>query len=342
MPEILKEQVVEILSGMMDIKAVSDIKIKEGKVVISVTIPKEKLQEMEVIQKKAKAAIEALEGVTYAIITIVTERPKEIKCSDNIKYIIAIASGKGGVGKSTVAANLAMSFALEGKRTGLMDADIYGPSQPRMMGVSGSPQIDSQNLIIPPVAHGVKVMSVGLFMQKEEPIIWRGPKLHSMINQMLNGTNWGELDVLVIDMPPGTGDIQLSVPQCVDLAGVVVVSTPQEVALTEARKGLIMFDKVQVPLLGIIENMSYFVCPHCGEREDIFDSGKTKATADKMVVEFLGEIPINSKIRSCSDNGTPFVLDNKKDEISLIYRDIAKKIFTKLEILESRTPEDVF
>lgn len=342
MTEILKEQIVGIIKETMDINDVSNITVNNGKVIISVTTPKEKLPEIESTHKKTKKKIESLEGVNYVSITIITEKPIEKNGCDNIKYIIAVASGKGGVGKSTVAANLASAFMLNGKKTGLMDADIYGSSQPRMMGVSGNPPLNANKLLIPAVSNDIKVMSVGLFMDKEAPIIWRGPKLHGTLDQMLNGTAWGDLDLLVIDMPPGTGDVQLSVEQCVKLSGVVVVSTPQEVALTEARKGLTMFDKMDVPLLGIIENMSYFICPHCGERENIFDSGKTINTADKMVVDFLGELPINSKIRECSDNGVPFVLENPKNEISLIYRNIAEKLFNKLEILKSRTPEDIF
>jgi ATP-binding protein involved in chromosome partitioning len=218
--------------------------------------------------------------------------------------IVAVASGKGGVGKSTVAVNLALSLARLGLKAGLMDADVYGPSVPRLLDIRHKPETDGRKLI-PIGKYGIVAMSLGFLLKEDEAAIWRGPMVQSALVQMLNDTDWGELDVLVLDMPPGTGDAQLTITQRVPLKGAVIVSTPQDIALIDARKGIAMFQKVQVPILGIVENMSLFVCPDCGSRHDIFGHGGARQTAQTMGVPFLGEIPLVPRIRETSDAGTP-------------------------------------
>ena len=224
-----------------------------------------------------------------------------------IKHMIAVASGKGGVGKSTTAVNLALGFQAIGLKAGILDADIYGPSQPRLLGLSGRPEVLHGKTLRPMEGHGLKAMSMGFLVDEGTPMIWRGPMVVSALTQMLRDVAWGELDVLVVDMPPGTGDVQLTMAQQVPLAGAIIVSTPQDLALIDARKGLNMFRKVDIPVLGIIENMSYFLCPKCNERSDIFGHGGAHEEADRLGVTFLGEIPLHMDIRATSDTGAPIV-----------------------------------
>ena len=247
-----------------------------------------------------------------------------------IKHMIAVASGKGGVGKSTTAVNLALGLQAIGLKAGILDADIYGPSQPRLLGLSGRPQVASGNKLRPMEAYGLKAMSMGFLVDEGTPIIWRGPMVVSALTQMLRDVTWGELDVLVIDMPPGTGDVQLTMAQQVPLAGAIIVSTPQDLALIDARKGLNMFRKVDVPVLGIIENMSFFVCPKCGERSDIFGHGGAKLEAEKLGIPFLGGVPLHMDIRKTSDEGQPIVATSPNGPHAQIYRDIATRAWAEL------------
>ena len=247
-----------------------------------------------------------------------------------IKHMIAVASGKGGVGKSTTAVNLALGLQAAGLSTGILDADIYGPSQPRLLGLSGRPQAMG-NKLRPMEAYGLKAMSMGFLVDEGTPIIWRGPMVVSALTQMLRDVEWGELDVLVIDMPPGTGDVQLTMAQQVPLSGAIIVSTPQDLALIDARKGLNMFRKVDVPVLGIIENMSYFMCPKCGERSDIFGHGGAKAEAEKLGIPFLGGVPLHMDIRATSDDGQPIVASSPDSVHAKIYRDIAARAWEELQ-----------
>jgi ATP-binding protein involved in chromosome partitioning len=242
-----------------------------------------------------------------------------------VKHIIAIASGKGGVGKSTTAVNLALGFQAIGLKTGILDADIYGPSQPRLLGLSGRPQVASGTTLRPMEGFGLKVMSMGFMVDEGTPIIWRGPMVVSALNQMLREVLWGDLDVLVVDMPPGTGDVQLTMAQQVPLSGVVIVSTPQDLALIDARKGLNMFRKVDVPVLGIIENMSYFECPKCGERSNIFGHGGARIEADKLGIPFLGGVPLHIAIRATSDAGQPITATAPDSPHAQIYRELAAR-----------------
>ncbi|MCH8926372.1 MAG: iron-sulfur cluster carrier protein ApbC [Proteobacteria bacterium] len=244
--------------------------------------------------------------------------------------IVVIASGKGGVGKSTVAANLVLGLATLGLKVGMLDADIYGPSQPRMLGISGRPSSTDGKILTPLENYGVKCMSMGFLVPEESPMIWRGPMVSSALQQMLRDVAWGELDILLVDMPPGTGDIQLTMSQQVPVAGAVIVSTPQDIALLDARKGLNMFRKVDVPVLGIIENMSLFVCPNCGHETHIFSHGGARLEAEKLGVEFLGEIPLDIEIRETSDGGRPIVVSRPDSENAKTFVRIAERIRDKV------------
>jgi ATP-binding protein involved in chromosome partitioning len=245
--------------------------------------------------------------------------------------MIAVASGKGGVGKSTTAVNLALGLQAIGLAAGILDADIYGPSQPRLLGLSGRPQVGQGNRLRPMLGHGLKAMSMGFMVEEGTPIIWRGPMVVSALTQMLRDVEWGDLDVLVIDMPPGTGDVQLTMAQQVPLSGAIIVSTPQDLALIDARKGLNMFRKVDVPVLGIIENMSYFVCPKCGERSDILGHGGAEAEAQKLGIPFLGGVPLHMDIRATSDEGRPIVASSPDSVHAQIFREIAARAWSGLQ-----------
>jgi ATP-binding protein involved in chromosome partitioning len=247
-----------------------------------------------------------------------------------IQHIIAVASGKGGVGKSTTAVNLALALSGLGLKVGLLDADIYGPSIPRLLAITGKPETTPEKKLNPMQKFGLKVMSMGFVVAEDTPMIWRGPMVMSAITQLLREVDWGQLDVLVCDLPPGTGDAQLTMAQSVPLSGAVIVSTPQDIALIDARKGLNMFRKVDVPVLGIVENMSYFTCPHCGGRSDIFAHGGARHEAEKMQTPFLGEIPLDIQIRETSDAGTPIVAQQPDSPHSAAYRAVAEQVWRQL------------
>ena len=343
MPPLTAEKVLDQLQSVIDPAQgkVSGIAVEGGKVTFSIEIDPARGKELEPLRQAAAAAVEKMPGVAsvQAILTAEKNSPPpqqplhEVSprpVAPQVKHVIAIASGKGGVGKSTIAANLALAFAAMGKKTGLLDADIYGASQPRMMGVRPRPVANEDDMVVPPVAHGLKVMSMGFFMDETAPVIWRGPRVHGAIQQLLRDVAWGELDVLVIDMPPGTGDAHLSIAQSVSLSGAVIVSTPQDVALSEAKKGMLMFQKVNVPVLGLIENMSYHLCSSCGHREDIFDHGGVRLAAEKLGVAFLGEIPLHVDIRKAADAGIPLVAAQKTHAVSGLYKNIAARIWTAL------------
>ncbi len=328
---------------------ISGIAIKDRMVQFSIEIDPEKADEMEDIRKKAEQCVNNIDGVLSAT-AILTAEAKEsdnrqqavsgkkskkpdsskINGAANIKYMVAIASGKGGVGKSTISVNIALSLKLMGLKVGLLDADVFGPSMPRMTGVSGKPQSIDGNSLEPLENYGIKIMSMGFMVAEDQPVVWRGPMVMGALQQMLNDVNWGELDILIIDMPPGTGDAQLTISQNAPLNGAVIVSTPQDIALIDAKKGLNMFLKVNVPVLGIIENMSYFLCPQCGHQSDIFGHGGARAEAKKLDCKFLGEIPLHMDIRTTSDNGNPIVISQPNNQHSLIYNDIADKIWNDL------------
>ncbi|SOD97114.1 Mrp/NBP35 family ATP-binding protein [Caenispirillum bisanense] len=248
----------------------------------------------------------------------------------NIKHIVAVASGKGGVGKSTTAANIALALARLGLKVGLFDADIYGPSVPRVMGLAGRKPTARGDRIVPLRNHDVTVMSIGFMVEEDSPVVWRGPMVVGALEQLLRDVDWGELDVMIVDMPPGTGDTQLTMSQRVPLSGAVIVSTPQDIALLDARKGLFMFRKVEVPVLGIIENMSYYQCPSCGHREEVFGHGGARKTAAELDAPFLGEIPLDLKIREATDAGRPIVVAEPDGPHAKAYLDIAKSIWSSI------------
>lgn len=345
------------LGNLTESGVVSDIFIAQGKVYFSITVPAERAQALETMRKAAEMTVAALPGVEKAVVTLTAAKqggsdapaprtstsPPPAPAQANrgtlpprlpipgVKSIIAVASGKGGVGKSTTAANLALALQQAGKQVAILDADIYGPSMPRLLGVSGKPESAGGKRLLPKEAHGLKVMSIGFLVEEDTPVVWRGPMVISALTQMLNEVEWGEIDILVVDMPPGTGDAQLTLSQKVPLAGAVIVSTPQDLALIDARKGLNMFRRVDVPVLGIIENMSYFLAPDTGKRYDIFGHGGAKAEAERIGVPFLGEVPLTMPVREASDAGTPIVAAEPDGDVAAIFRQIAQSVIRQLD-----------
>ena len=338
--------------NLVDLGLVSEVVLANRKVYFSISVPPERAAQMEPLRLAAEAAVKKL-GLVDAVSAVLTaERPQgsatpAAKPSETpaagraprnaqivvpgVKYIIAVASGKGGVGKSTTAVNLALGFQALGRKVGLLDADIYGPSVPRLLGLSGKPQILEGRTIKPMSGYGLAVMSMGFLVDEGTPVIWRGPMVISALTQMLRDVAWGNLDVLVVDMPPGTGDVQITMAQQVPLAGAVIVSTPQDLALIDARKGLAMFQQVSVPVLGFVENMSYFICPSCGTRSDIFAHGGARHDAERLGVPFLGEIPLHMDIREKSDLGTPVVAVAPDSPHAGVYLNIAERCWKALE-----------
>ncbi|MGQ3675009.1 Mrp/NBP35 family ATP-binding protein [Xanthobacter sp. TB0139] len=341
--------------------ALSGIAINHGKVYLSITVDPAKARAWDAVRVEAEDAVKALPGVVSALVTLTAERkpggagqgqqgagpsaapargagaggPAQRTISvPGVKSIIAVASGKGGVGKSTTSINLALGLRDQGLKVGLLDADIYGPSVPRLTGLSQKPEMGEGKTLLPLDAFGLKVMSIGFLVEEDQAMIWRGPMVMSALTQMLRDVNWGPLDVLVVDMPPGTGDAQLTMAQQVKLAGAVIVSTPQDLALIDARRGIAMFEKVNVPLLGVVENMAYFVCPHCGERSDIFGHGGARAEAEKVGVPFLGEIPLHMSIRELSDAGRPVVEAEPQSPQAEAYRRVAAGVKAALDKAE--------
>jgi ATP-binding protein involved in chromosome partitioning len=323
----------------------SDILVADGKVFFSITVNAAVVQAWEPVRQRAEAAVKAIPGVVSVMVALTAERkagaapppqaqrggPAGARAPSptaiaGVGAIIAVASGKGGVGKSTTAVNLALGLRDLGLKVGLLDADIYGPSMPKLLGLKGRPQTRGGNLLIPMDGHGLKVMSIGFLVEEETPMIWRGPMVMSALTQMLREVDWGTLDIMVVDMPPGTGDAQLTMAQQVPLKGAVIVSTPQDLALIDARRGIAMFNRVNVPVLGIVENMSYFSCPHCGTRSDIFGHGGARHEAERLGVPFLGEVPLHMEIRERSDAGLPVVTTVPDGPHARIYRDIAARV----------------
>ncbi|MEO6486658.1 MAG: Mrp/NBP35 family ATP-binding protein [Thermoanaerobaculia bacterium] len=320
---------------------VHDVKIDGGNVAFTVRFQSENPSVAQQISREAEAAVRALPGVTDVKIGIDvaarqaagpaagTSAPSRIL--PGVKYTIAVASGKGGVGKSTVSTNLALAIRALGYTVGLLDADIYGPSQQMMLGIEGRPTVGDDEKIIPMENHGIKTMSLGLITSPDEPVIWRGPMVMKALDQFLTDVNWGTLDFMILDLPPGTGDAQLTLTQKVPLTGAVVVTTPQDVALIDARKGLAMFRKVNVPVLGIVENMSYFICRHCGEREEIFGHGGGKKTAEMLGVPFLGEVPIDPQVVVGGDSGQPIVVLEPESPAAKAFVHLAKLVIAQVE-----------
>ncbi|WP_199092429.1 Mrp/NBP35 family ATP-binding protein [Bosea sp. ASV33] len=325
---------------------IGDILVDGSKVIFAIRIDATEAAAMEPVRKAAESAVGGLPGVTQVLVGLTADkagpsagmqarqqaqrpgpggapRPAGVP---GVKQIIAVASGKGGVGKSTTAANLAVALSTLGLKVGVLDSDIYGPSMPKIFGITGKPQIVSGRTLAPMEAYGLKVMSIGFLVDEETPMIWRGPMVISAITQMLREVAWGDLDVLVVDMPPGTGDAQLTLAQQVPLAGAVIVSTPQDLALLDARRGVAMFRKVAVPILGLVENMSYFTCPACGHRSDIFAHGGARHEAERLGIPFLGEIPLAMPIRETSDGGRPIVASDPQSAHAKAYVALARQV----------------
>ena len=326
---------------------VSGVVVREGNVGFAIDVEAKKGPHMEPLRKAAEAAVLKLAGVSSVTAVLTAERegtaaapaparhagtraPASAKAIvPGVAAIVAVASGKGGVGKSTTAANLALALKTLGLRVGVLDADIYGPSMPRMLGITGRPGTAEGRKLKPLEGYGIFCMSMGFMVPEDTPMIWRGPMVMSAIQQMLREVEWGELDVLVVDMPPGTGDAQLTLAQQVPLTGAVIVSTPQDIALLDARRGLNMFRKVDVPVFGIVENMSYYLCPHCGTRSEIFSHGGARREAERLGTEFLGEIPLDIVIRETSDGGQPIVVSHPESAHAKVYVQIATRVWEK-------------
>jgi len=371
MSEVSQAQILDALRGVKDpergadivaLEMVKGLVVKDGHVGFSIEVDPKRGPKLEPLRKAAEKAVETLAGV-LSVTAVLTAHSgpgagraaapapqghdhghahargpqggqgaaEQKPLVPGVRSIVAVASGKGGVGKSTTAVNLALGLAASGRRVGILDADIYGPSQPRMMGISGRPTSRDGKTLQPMMNYGVACMSMGFLVAEDTPMIWRGPMVMSALEQMLRDVAWDELDTLIVDMPPGTGDAQLTMAQRVPLTGAVIVSTPQDIALLDARKGLNMFRKVDVPVFGIVENMSYFLCPHCGGRSDIFSHGGARKEAEKLGVDFLGEVPLHIDIRETSDGGHPIVVSKPDSEFAKIYRSIADKVWTKIE-----------
>ena len=358
--------------NIVELGLVSEILIKDGRVYFSITVPAARAEELEPLRKAAEQVVGGISGVSGVTAVLTAEAPRGTAAAAKpnggnvaehtrvsearargaagdggakapraatgvagVKHLVAVASGKGGVGKSTTAVNLALGFIANGLKAGILDADIYGPSQPRLLGLSGQPsQMPNGNTLRPMEAYGLKAMSMGFLVDEGTPVVWRGPMLVQALNQMLRDVAWsvdGDLDVLVIDMPPGTGDVQLSMAQQVPLSGAIIVSTPQDLALIDARKGLNMFRKVDVPVLGIIENMSYFICTKCGERHEIFGHGGAKNEAEKLGLPFLGGIPLDIDIRSRSDAGQPITATDPGSIHAQTFRELAARVWSEID-----------
>jgi len=357
---VSKEQVLGALAkvaspggtSLPEARVLSDVVVTDGKVFFSITVDAAAVKLWEPVRKQAEEAVRAIPGVQSVLVALTAERAASTATrapapgaraqrpahpADNVPAgipgvdaVIAVASGKGGVGKSTTAVNLALGLRDLGLKVGMLDADIYGPSLPKLLAIREKPQTIGGTRLRPISRYGMSVMSIGFLIDEETPMIWRGPMVMSAITQMLREVEWGKLDVMVVDMPPGTGDAQLTMAQQVPLKGAVIVSTPQDLALIDARRGIAMFKRVNVPVLGLVENMSYFLCPSCGERSDIFGHGGAHKEAERLGVPFLGEVPLHMTIREKSDSGLPVVATEPDGEHARIYREIAAKVHDQL------------
>ena len=380
MSEVTEQQILEALNAVTDPETGSDVvtqgmvsglQVKDGHVAFALEVDPERGPTLESLRKEAEKTVHALPGVLSATVVLTAERSSQPapgpgsqpapgpggqpapgpggqpasgpdqSLMPGVQSIVAVASGKGGVGKSTTSVNLALALAAGGHSVGLLDADIYGPSLPRMMGITGQPTSSDGHRLDPMENYGIKCMSMGFLVEEDTPVIWRGPMAQSALLQMMRDVNWGNLDIMIVDLPPGTGDVQLTIAQQVPLAGAIIVSTPQDIALLDARKGLNMFRKVDVPVYGIIENMSYFLCPHCNERTEIFSHGGAHRVAETLGTAFLGEIPLATDIRETSDSGRPIVVSDPGNEHAKVYLAIAERIWEKTGEVAVQAPKIV-
>ncbi len=332
----LKEYIDPYLEkDLVSAKTVKNIAVEDGRAKVDIVLGYPAKGYQEELKQKLTEMVKSVEGIEDAEIDIRTEIvahavQKGVEPIKGIKNIIAVASGKGGVGKSTTAVNLALALSAEGAKVGLLDADIYGPSQPRMLGIHGKPESKDGKTLEPMVSYHIEAMSIGFLVDEETPMIWRGPMVTQALQQLLNDTNWSDLDYLVVDLPPGTGDTQLTLAQQVPVSGAIIVTTPQDIALLDARKGLKMFQKVEVPVLGIVENMSIHICSKCGHEEHIFGEGGGQRMSEQYDVDFLGALPLDIRIREETDSGKPTVVAEPDSRIAQIYREIARRAAAKL------------
>jgi ATP-binding protein involved in chromosome partitioning len=339
-----QEQLLAALAGVADpntgkdfvsTKAVRNVHIEGGEVSFDVELGYPAKSQIPALRKALVAAAKSVPGVENVSVNVTTKVlahavQRGVQLMPNVKNIIAIASGKGGVGKSTTAANLALALAAEGATVGVLDADIYGPSQPMMLGISRRPESDDGQTMEPLENHGIQVMSIGFLVNQDEAMIWRGPMATQALEQLLRQTNWKDLDYLIVDMPPGTGDIQLTLSQRVPMTGAVIVTTPQDIALIDARKAVTMFEKVGVPILGIVENMAVHVCSNCGHAEHIFGEGGGRRYAHEKGIDYLGALPLSMHIREQADSGKPTVVADPDSEAANIYRSVARQVAIKI------------
>ncbi|MFO7604404.1 MAG: iron-sulfur cluster carrier protein ApbC [Gammaproteobacteria bacterium] len=346
MAELTQQQVEEQIKTYIDpymekdlvtTKSIKDIQIDGGKVTVDVVLGFPAEGYKAELASQLKALVESLDGVSSATINVTQKIvshavQKGVEHIKGVKNIIAVASGKGGVGKSTTSVNLALALAAEGATVGILDADIYGPSQPRMLGVSGQPDSKDGSSLEPMNSYNIQSMSIGYLIDEETPMIWRGPMVTQALEQLLNDTQWKDVDYLIIDLPPGTGDTQLTLAQKVPVTGAVIVTTPQDIALLDARKGLKMFQKVEVPVLGIIENMSIHICSQCGHEEHIFGQGGGAKMSEDYDIDMLGALPLDMSIRVGTDEGKPSVVADPEGRIAQIYREIARRMAAKLAL----------
>lgn len=346
------DQIIDPVSGRSVVHEdiVQGVALRDGHVAFALEVDPRRAEAAEPLRKACEDAVRALPGIltVSAVLTAHREAPQPARRTPppqagipGVAAIIAVASGKGGVGKSTVAVNLALALAKQGLKTGLLDADIYGPSVPRLLDIHDKPRAQDGKFV-PIEKYGIKTMSIGFLVREDEATIWRGPMVQSALTQMMNDGLWAPLDVLVIDMPPGTGDAQLTIAQRVPLKGAVIVSTPQDIALIDVRRGIAMFEKTQVPVLGVIENMSTYICPNCGHESHIFGHGGARETAASLGMPFLGEIPLQASIRETSDAGTPIVAAAPDSAEAHAFLLIAKDVAAKITATERVAPKIVF
>jgi len=344
--ELSKIQDPDLHKDIVSLGFVQNIKIDDSKVALDIVLTTPACPVKDQMREEATKLLSALPGVSTVAINMtsnVTQGRSQVRENyiPQVKNTIAVSSGKGGVGKTTVSVNLAVALAKSGATVGLMDADMYGPNVPLMMGVKHPQEGSAENKIKPAERYGVKIMSIGFFVPEDQPIVWRGPMIHGAIQQFLRDVEWGELDYLIVDLPPGTGDAQLSIAQLVPMTGAVIVTTPQDVALLDSRKGLEMFRKVNVPVLGIVENMSTFVCPHCSKTTEIFSHGGGRKAAEKLDVPFLGEVPIDPQIRQGGDEGRPIVAASPDSPQAKAFTEIAGKVAQQVSILNAAAPVEL-
>ncbi len=346
---VTKEQVLSALRGVQDpdlhkdivtLGFVKDVQVKGGEVDFTIELTTPACPVKEDMKAQAEQLVGALPGVLAArarmTANVSTRGGMGRQQVPGIRNILAVGAGKGGVGKSTTSVNLAVALARKGARVGLLDGDVYGPNIPQMLGVEGTPEVSPEKRILPPEVQGIKVISMGMLVPKDQPIIWRGPMLHGAVQQFMRDVAWGELDYLVVDLPPGTGDVALSMAQSVPMAGAVVVTTPQGVSVSDVRKAVGMFRQLSIPVLGVVENMSYFVCGHCQERTDIFGHGGGRRMAEEMEIPFLGEVPIDTRVRAGGDEGRPIVAEAPDAPAAKAFLDLASKVAAQVSIQNAR------